>query len=398
MAHKRIRLAVVGAHRGSAYDLSIEAFKDRVELTALCDRNEAARARWQEVHPGIRIFARYEDLLESDACDAVALATPMNVHAAQAAQAMAAGKHVMSEIAAALTLDECWQLVEAVRKAGRVYMMAENYCYARTNMMVLNMAQQGVFGEVTYAEGGYIHDTRDLVLTPEGKVTWRGELRRINGNTYPTHSAGPVCQWVGAVHGGGDRLASTATFVTGAKGLRSYVKERLGTDHPDARDELWVGADSATTVVQTARGVLIVLRRDASSPRPHNMFHFELQGTRGAFLSGRHPREDPLDWIDRVSPGTSPGEAEWETLWKYADRYEHPRWRQWGELASKAGHGGGDFFILDDFLAAIETGAKPAIDVYDAVTWSALMPLSIESVGRDGAPVEVPDFTRGARG
>ena len=349
MSGKRVKLGIVGGRRGSAYNLSIESFRERVELTAICDVSEAVLANWQQAHPGIRTFTSYEAMLSSDACDAVALATPMVQHAAQAVQALQAGKHVMCEIIAALTLDECWQLVEAVEKSGLVYMRAENYCYSRTNMMVLNMAQQGVFGEITYAEGGYIHDTRDLVLTPDGQVTWRGELRRINGNTYPTHSAGPVAQWVGAVHGGADRFVSAATFVTSARSLRSYIKDQLGADHPTAREELWNGADSATTVLQTAKGVLIVLRRDGSSPRPHNMFHFELQGTKGAFLSPRHPKEGPLVWIEGVSPGHSPGDAEWEDLWKYAGRYEHPRWQQWGETACKAGHGGGDFFILDDF-------------------------------------------------
>jgi predicted dehydrogenase len=396
MTTKRVRLGVVGGRRGGAYNLSIEAFHERVEVTAFCDHSDAAVAKWRETYPGIRTFSSYDSLVESDACDAIALATPMIQHAGQAAQALEAGKHVMSEVTAAVTLDECWQLVEAVEKTGRVYMMAENYCYTRTNMMVLNMVRQGVFGEITYAEGGYIHDTRDLALTSDGEITWRGELRRLRGNTYPTHSAGPVCQWVDAVHGGRDRLVSAATFVTGAKALRAYIRERLGPDHPSARDELWVGPDSATTMVQTAEGVLIVLRRDASSPRPHNMFHFELQGGKAAFLSPRHPKEEPLLWIDGGNRGRGPAELEWEVLWKHTDRFEHPRWVQWGNQAMKAGHGGGDFFILDDFLAAIETGRKPAIDVYDAVTWSALMPLSIESVAKGGIPVQIPDFGKGA--
>jgi predicted dehydrogenase len=387
----------VGGRRGAAYHPSIRAFEQRVELTAFCDHSEAARGEWQRTYPGIRTFDSYEALLDADVCDAIALATPMPQHAAQTVQAMAAGKHVMSEVTAATTIDECWQVVEAVQKAGRVYMMAENYCYTRANMMVLNMAQQGVFGAITYAEGGYIHDTRDLALSPDGGVRWRGQLRQLNGNTYPTHSAGPVSQWVGAVHGADDRLVSAATFATRPSALRAYVKERLGSEHPNARDELWTGPDSATTMVETAKGVLILLRRDASSPRPHNMFHFELQGTRAAFVSARHPKEDPLVWIDGVSSGRSPGHAEWEALWTHSARYEHPRWKRWGEQASQAGHGGGDFFVLDDFLTAIGTGGRAAIDVYDAVTWSALMPLSIESVARGGVPVAIPDFARDAR-
>jgi predicted dehydrogenase len=374
----------------------LEAFKELVELTAICDSSEAVLTDWKQIHSGIKTFNSYDQLLASESCDAVALATPLPQHASQAVKALKAGKHVMSEISAATTLDECWQLVEAVKNTGLVYMMAENYCYARTPMMVLNMAQMGVFGEITYAEGGYIHDTRDLALTQNGEITWRGELRRLNGNTYPTHQIGPVAQWLGAIHGGTDRLVSAASWTTSSKSMRQYAKDRLGLDHPNAKEEMWAGGDSATTVVQTEKGSLIVLRRDSGSPRPHNMFHFELQGTKAIFLSGRHEKEDPLIWIDGQSPGRSPGDAEWELLSAYSDRYEHPRWAQWGKQASQAGHGGGDFFILDDFITAIQNGTRPGIDVYDAVTWSSIMPLSIESAARGGIPLAIPDFANGA--
>lgn len=392
-----VKLAIVGGRRGAAYRMALEAFKERVELTAICDRNEAVLADWKKTHPGIHTFNSYDDLLESDACTAVALATPMHLHASQAVKAMAAGRHVMSEVIAATTIDECWQLVETVQKTGRVFMMAENYCYARTPMMVLNMAQTGVFGAFTYAEGGYIHDTRNLFLTENGEITWRGDLRRSSGNTYPTHALGPVAQWLGAVHNGKDRLVSTATWATTSKATRMFVKDRLGPNHPNARDELWAGGDSATTAIQTEKGVLILIRRDSGSPRPPNAFHFELQGTRGAFLSGRHEKEDPLVWIDGQSPGKSPGDAQWESLMVYSDRYEHPRWRKWGEQASKAAHGGGDFFILDDFITAIQNGTSPGIDVYDSVTWSSIMPLSIESAAKGGIPMIIPDFAKGRR-
>ncbi len=392
---KRVRLAIVGGRRGAAYLTSVEAFKDRVELTAVCDLSETVQANWKKDHPEIKTFTELDQLLDADACDAVALATPMPLHASQAVKAMQAGKHVMVEVIAALTMDECWQVVETAQKTGLVYMMAENYCYARTTMMVLNMVQKGVFGDLTYAEGGYIHDTRDLSLTPNGEITWRGELRRYNGNTYPSHPLGPVAQWLDAVHGGTDRLVTAASWTTPAKGMRQYLKEKIGLNHPNAKEELWPGGDSATTVVQTEKGALAVLRRDSASLRPHNMFHFELQGTQAAYLSGRHEKEDPLIWIDGTSPGKSPGNAEWEPLFKYSERYEHPRWRQWGEKASQTAHGGGDFFILDDFITSIQTGARPGVDVYDAVTWSSIMPLSIESIAKGNVPLEIPNFAKG---
>jgi hypothetical protein len=150
-------------------------------------------------------------------------------------------------------------------------------------------------------------------------------------------------------------------------------------------------------VIQTEKGAVIVLRVDWASARPHNMTHYVLQGTEASYISARrhHEREDHLIWIDGESPGSSPkGDAQWEPLWDYADRYEHPYWREWRAQAERAGHGGGDFFVLKDFLTAIETGDRPPVDVYDAVTWSSIVPLSAESVAKKGAPVEIPIFRR----
>ena len=393
MGDSPIRLAVVGGRRGASFNRALDAFAGRVVLRAVCDLDEQTLDSWRARHPGIETYTSYERLLGESDCDAVLLATPMPLHAGQAIQALRSGRHVASEVIAATTLDECWALVEAVEQTGRTYMLAENYCYSRANMMVRRMVEAGVFGETVYAEGAYIHDCRNLMFDERGAITWRGGMRRRwNGNTYPTHSLGPVAQWLGINRT--DRLVSTSTWKTPARAARAYVAERFGSDHPATQSGFFLGGDSATTVIETEQGHLILLRVDSASPRPHNMTHYVLQGSKAAYLSGRHEREDPLVWIDGRSPGTSPGDAEWETLWAYSDEYEHPRWRQWGEEARRAGHGGGDFFVIEDFVSAIESGEPPAIDVYDAVTWSAIMPLSLESVARGGAPMEVPSFRR----
>ncbi len=389
-----MRLAVVGGRRGANFDQAMARLGERIALTAVCDLSESMLASWRAEHPGIQTFVSYEQMLEKGDVDAVFICTPLLLHAEQALQALQAGKHVLSEVVAAATLDDCWRLVEAVERAGRVYMLAENYCYQRPNMMVLNLAQQGLFGDMVYAEGAYIHDCRSLLFTPERNLTWRGEYRRwLNGNSYPTHSLGPVAQWLGVNRC--DRLISTATWMSPSKEVAAYARERLGAGHPAADERYWKLGDSATTVIQTERGAVIVLRVDWTSPRPHNMSHYVLQGTQGAYLSARHAREEPLIWIDGQSPGRSAeGTAEWESLWQYSDRYEHPYWRELGAAASSSGHGGGDFFVLKDFCDAVQYGTRPAVDVYDAVTWSAIVPLSMESVARGGAPVAVPNFVR----
>lgn len=398
MSREPIKLAAVGGRRAQAFDRAVQALADRVQWTAICDPDETMLARWQTHHPGIQAFTRLEDLLERGDCDAVLLATPLSLHAAQAIQALAADKHVLSEVPAIRTLDEGWALIEAVERSDRVYMMAENYCYLRENRLVLGLARDGQFGEITYAEGAYIHDCRALLFSASGELTWRGLYRRdMNGNSYPTHSLGPVAQWMGINRT--DRLVSTATWMTREEAVHRYAAEILGADHPAAQPGHFRHGDSATTLIRTERGALIVLRVDWASPRPHNMTHYALQGTRGAYLSARHPGEDPLIWLDGLSPGASPpeerrGEATWEPLWRYANLVHDDLWSAYGSQAASKGHGGGDFLVFVDFLHAIEKGTPPAIDVYDAVTWSAIIPLSEISVQQGGAPVAIPDFRR----
>ena len=184
----------------------------------------------------------------------------------------------------------------------------------------------------------------------------------------------------------------------------------LPEGHRDATDAAWAEfTDSATTLIETEQGRVICLRKDSASPRPHNMALHSLQGTKGAYVSGRFDGEDPLVWIDGVSPGVSPSyfgyrdkarpagpgnesRAQWQLLWDLADRYEHPYWKRLGDEAIEVGHGGGDYFVMYDFARAVAGEIDPPIDVYDAVTWSSIFALSIENVKRNGEPLEVPDF------
>jgi len=177
-----------------------------------------------------------------------------------------------------------------------------------------------------------------------------------------------------------------------------YYKELFGKEHPGAGPDHWKQGDSAVTLIRTKKGKLITLRYDIQSARPHNMTHYALQGTKGAYLSPRHHNEDPLIWLEGRSPGiSSDGSAEWETLWNYADEWEHPLWQSWGSVAEQAGHGGGDFFVLHEFVSAILAGTQPTVDVYDTVMWSSVFPLSVQSVAADGKPVKFVDFWNGKK-
>jgi predicted dehydrogenase len=389
-----LRFAVIGGSRGRSSINSARSLAGEVELVAVCDLNPDVLAEWKD-DSSIRVYTDYEQLLNDPNVDAVCIATPVPLHAQQAVAAIKAGKHVLSEVTAAYTLDDCWALVEAVEASDRTYMMAENYCYMRENMMIANMVEQGVFGEITFASGAYLHDCRNLLFNEDGSTTWRGNLRQeYYGNTYPTHSAGPVAKWLGINKH--DKIKSTATWQSPSRSIKTYVERNLPDRTEYLADDAWKSGDGALTIFKTEKGIVAEIRVDWGSPRPHNMTRHELQGTGASFTS---QEGESLIWIQDRSATTKTGIAEaWEPLSKYYEEFEHPLWREHLAAASKAGHGGGDYFVLREFAAAVREGRAPYVDVYDAVTWSSITPLSMMSIDQNNASIEVPDFKAGRGG
>ncbi|MGX4585334.1 Gfo/Idh/MocA family oxidoreductase [Paenibacillus chitinolyticus] len=394
MTRKRVRLAIVGGNRGTSFLNALHALSDRIDLTATCDLDDLVLNRWKQIFPGIRTYHDYSHMLQDSSIDAVFVISPMHLHARHSIEALNAGKHVLSEVIAVQSLEEAGELVETVERTGLKYMMSENYCFSRSNLMINHMASQGLFGEITHVEGGYIHDLRHLIHYPDGSLTWRGQLHKnYNGVNYPTHSIGPVAQWIGINRPEGDKLKSISAQVSKSRALQSYFNEQYGKDHPAADEGFWSQGDSAVATLKTEQGVLITLRVDWTSVRPHNKTHYMLQGTKGAYLSGRHPQEDDLIWLKDGSPlNREDGSEMWETLSRYQDEYDHPKWKKWGHLAAGTKHGGGDFLVLEEFISSIQEDRRPLIDVYDAVTWSSVFFLSMESVKAGGMPMTVPDF------
>jgi predicted dehydrogenase len=252
-----------------------------------------------------------------------------------------------------------------VRRSRAVYMMAENYCYTRESALVKALAEAGLFGDAYYAEGAYVHELKALHETTRWRRFWQVGL---DGNTYPTHSLGPLLQWLKT------RVSSVACLGSG----RHYR---------DSRGEEYGAQDSTTALCQLANGGLLTLRLDLLSERPSNGGHYALQGTKGAYLSARHAEEGPLVWL----LGRSPEKEAWQSLWDYAELLpEH--WRHPPPGAAEAGHDGGDYFEVADFVDAVRGGRRPPIDVFDALDFTVPGLVSRESLLRGGAPLPVPDF------
>jgi hypothetical protein len=260
----------------------------------------------------------------------------------------------------------------------------ENCCYDRTEMMILNMVRQGLFGELLHAECGYLHDLRVHKLTDfyEGRWRIRHSIER-NGDLYPTHGLGPVAQWMDINRG--NQFEYLVSMASPSRGLNLWAAEHIGPDSPEARQRYALG-DVVNTLIRTVRGQTILVTHDTNSPRPYSR-RILLQGTKG--LVRKYPEQKIH--IEGRSP-----EHRWEELEAYRAEFEHPIWKALEERSRGAGHGGMDF--IEDFrlVECLRKGEPLDMDVYDGAAWSAVSELSARSIAERSRPVDFPDFTRGA--
>jgi len=386
-----VRIGFVGVGgMGSAHVqnfLKIEG----VEIKAVCDIVEEKVRRIQQwvVDAGQPEPAGYYRgewdflrLCERDDLDLVFTATPWEWHVPVCVAAMKAGKHAATEVPAAVTLEECWELVETAEKTRRHCIMMENCCYDRPEMLCLNLVKKGLLGEIFHAQAGYLHDLREVKFSGHGEALWRPQhsIRR-NGNLYPTHGLGPVSQCMDINRG--DRFDYLVSMSSKSMGLNLYCAKKFGPDSPQARQRYALG-DVNVSLIHTVNGKVITLYHDTSSPRPYSRIHI-VQGTQGIFE--KYP--------DRVHiEGRSPAH-QWEELTAYYEEFDHPIWRKLEERSKGAGHGGMDFIEDYRLIEALRQGRPLDMDVYDAASWSVVSALSEKSVANRSRPVDFPDFTRG---
>lgn len=367
-----------------------------VKVTALCDVDSVRVNECESIlaENGRQGAARYtgasdwKEICSRNDVDLVYVCTHWLLHTPIAVYAMEHGKHVAVEVPAALTIEDCWKLVNTAEKTRRHCMMLENCCYDFFEMATLNMAQKGFFGEVVHCEAAYIHDLRWLQFD-EKDGYWDMWRLRYNtdhtGNPYPTHGLGPVCQILN-IHRG-DKLDYLVSMSSNQFGMSAYAKEKFGENSPYASTDYKLG-DMNTTLIHTAKGKTIMLQHDITSPRPYNRIHM-VSGTK-AFA-----QKYPIQAI-AVEPNAH------HFLNKNATDsllavYEHPFAREIGEKARQVGgHGGMDFIMDYRLIYCLRHGLPLDEDVYDAAEWSSIVELSEKSVLNGSVPVRIPDFTRGA--
>ncbi len=395
---KTVRTAFIGlGARGSGHLRTMMSLGG-VEVTAVCDNHAPTLARALKSvadakRPAPASFgngdADYKRMLERDDIDIVIISTPWEVHARMCVDTMLAGKHAMVEVPAALTVDECWELVDTAERTQKNCMMMENCCYGREELIALNMCRLGVLGELLHGEAAYLHDLRGQMHEVEhGTGSWRTyHYIKRNGNLYPTHGLGPVAQYMNINRG--DRFDYLSAVASPAIGRELYAKAKFPADHKWNKVNKWNCGDINTTMIKTALGRSIMVQFDETSPRPYSRLNL-IQGTKGTFAG--YPSRLA---IEGETPNVH-GWVEGDKLKPYFDKYEHPLWKKMGEAAEKSGgHGGMDFLMLWRMVYCLRNGEPLDQDVYDAASWSVIGPLSEKSIANRSNSVDVPDFTRG---
>ncbi|WP_322969666.1 Gfo/Idh/MocA family protein [Faecalibacter sp. LW9] len=410
---KKVRVGLIGVGMRGQVHLNELLKREDVEVVALAEPDSRMIERCNKIFERnnkkpVQYFSKgeydYRNLLKIKNLDAVVISTPWEWHEIQTLESMKAGKIVGLEVCGALNLEECWKYVDCYEETKVPIFMMENVCYRRDILSVFNMVRKGKFGTIVHGQGGYQHDLRN-VLFNDGKQPYGGGVEfgdkgfseaawrtnhyvKRNGELYPTHGLGPVATMMDVNRG--NRITHLTAMASKQAGLTDYIVKQAGENHPNAKVQFKQG-DIVQTILKCENGETILLTHDTSLQRPYNL-GFRVQGTNGI-------------WQDIGSGGFNQGflyfenemekNHKWTNSEEYLKQYDHPLWKKYEKQAEGAGHGGMDFFLINDFIECIKNNREFPFDVYDLATWYVVTPLSEKSIAENGSSQVMPDFTRG---
>ena len=401
MMKKTVKLGYIGCGGRASWVLQdcLRHMKD-VEFVAICDLRDRALDRVSDLltevgRPAPKRTHNYEDVLKDPEIDAVMIMTGWEDRAEMAAKSLRAGKYTAIEVGCAFELSECFHLLDAYEETKVPLMMLENCCYSRREMMALNVAKQGLFGEIVHCEGGYHHhlpaedllrdENYDRIKGIEGEKTHYRIQSYIHRNCeqYPTHELGPIMKILGINRG--NKMLTLSSFASKARGMKDAAGKILGKDNYYANIDYKQG-DIINTVITCQNGETIRLCLDTTLPRPFYSRNFTVRG-----VDGMYTEERRVLYFDGMEEQADLFDNEEEMFAKY----DHPLHAEYVRLGERGGHGGIDWLVCRAFIESVKNGTNTPIDAYDSIAMLAIAPLSEASIAQGGAPVQVPDFTRG---
>ena len=395
-----VRVGIIGLGMRGKGPLKRMSFIEGVKIVAICDlhqenldKAQARLAKYNSPRADEYIGEEaWKEMCQREDIHLIYIATPWVMHTPMAVYAMEQGKHVAIEVPAATSVAECWQLVDTSERTRRHCMMLENCVYDHFELTTLNMAQQGLFGEIVHVEGGYLHALDKFWDSFDDN--WRLKFnQKHDGDVYATHGLGPICFALN-IHRG-DRMTHLVSMDTNSWLGAAKAKESLDTEE-------FANGDHTSTLIRTHKGKTIGLQHNVYTPRPYSR-QYQLTGTKG--FANKYPEPGiSLEHDSMKDSGVVPNHEDLsdhkflpaDILDNLIEKYRHPIQRELMEKALKAGgHGGMDFIMDYRLIYCLRNGLPLDQDVYDAAEWSCIGELSAASIHNNSMPVAFPDFTRG---
>ncbi|MBQ7923040.1 MAG: Gfo/Idh/MocA family oxidoreductase [Clostridia bacterium] len=388
---EKVRVALIGlGERGQQYLYDeLLCHMDDVEITVICDVYEDRMKAsvgyiLDKNRPAPKCEADYKKAIDDPDVDVVLITTSWESHVDIAVYAMKAGKITAMEVGGAYDIEDCWRLVRTYEETGTPFMFLENCCYGRLELMALNMAQQGMFGEIVHCAGAYHHNLAGQVCNGRKNRHYRQRNYVLrNTENYPTHELGPIAKILNINHG--NRMLSLTATASKEAGMREYIntvsKEKMDEGLENVR---FAQGDVVTTVIKCAGGETITLMLDTSIVNLGGR-SFTIRGTKGLV-------DEQFKCVSCEHNGYN---RSYNNLEEYFPKYDHPMWKEFLDSGITGGHGGMDWLEFRDFFECVKAGKPMPIDVYDAAAWMAVTALAEQSIALGSAPVFFPDFTRG---
>ena len=401
-----LRVGVVGLGRGQA-GISGFTLVPGGYIAAICDINAARRERTLKYlagkkAPTPKIYGDkgpedWKRMCEDPEIDLIYNSTPWQLHVPIALYAMEHGKHVVTEVPSAFTVEECWKLVETSERTQRHCMQLENCCYGENEMLAFNLVHLGLLGEISHGEGAYIHDLRTSNYNKWNEETgsggywdyWRLRHNAVHGgNQYPTHGLGPICLDMDINRG--DRFDFLVSVDSKQAGFEE-VGKGLHADDPWRSGLKVKMADMNTSIIKTVMGRTIMVQHNVGTAHPYSRLNL-IQGTRGVL------QDYPLRIAIEESLGKGAHGFDEKKTQEIRQKYKHPLWKTRDEIAKRmpvTGHGGMDFLMILRLSYCLQNGLPLDMNVYDLASWCCLCELTEKSADNRGRSMDIPDFTRG---
>lgn len=363
MNMEKVRIGIFGLGRGSSFYESITASGG--EVAALCDKDEKKLKEAKEHCPEAECFTDFEKFIECP-MDAVLLANYFTQHAEYAVRFLERNINVLSECTSNITMAEGVALVRAVEKSKAIYMLAENYPFMKFNQEIKRICDGGTLGKILYAEGEYNHpvdfyDEETCLALHTTQEHWRNYLPRAY---YITHSLAPIMH------------------ATGSKPVRVTALPVFNPLPEDACFSRYVGDCAA--IITTLNDDDSVFKVTGCSAFGAHSNSYRVCGVNGQIENLRGMGEKVMLRYNSWSVPEGMQEINcYDPEWQSEDAQE----------AEKAGHGGGDYFVIKKFFSCIRNGEKPDFDVYFATRMASVAILGHRSLMENGVPYDIPDFS-----